>query len=498
MAQLENTGGLGAGNIARPDVSVSHSTDGGLTWSEPVTVLKGQGNGANATNAKFWDKEWLTVDNNPDSDWYGRAYLTATLFQNGRQGSYLNSPIYFSWSDDGGLTWSTPKVISGSNADYCTYQETGPDFECDEDQFSIPTVAPDGTLHVHFLNGQHGAAWEVPIDFDNQIMVVSSDDGGATFNDPVHVVDLEDGYSDMPFSVIGRQTVWGHQLRWDAAGNIAVDPTDADHVTVVWADRGDPNPNASVTTDGLPCFLDPFFGAPPDYDPCDAGPGSDTNVYRADSLDGGQTWGPRTLVSAGGGAHQWFPWAGYTPDGTLVAAWDQDDGPAPGGHLPPRLLGRGERRGPRRPRAHRRRRDAVGGPVRPAERMADRVRSGGRGHCRVAGGGGRQGLHRLPRRLHGPGRGQRRSCPHRVDGPEPPRDDAPDRLRDGPAPRRVRPGRDVRASLSRAGRGAPSSAPRPGRHQCFWASNHVAPAAVSTSRGTRRSATPAICSTTIA
>ena len=254
MAQLENTGGLGAGNIARPDVSVSRSTDGGLTWSEPVTVLKGQGNGANATNAKFWDKEWLTVDNNPYSDWYGRAYLTATLFQNGGQGAYISSPIYFSWSDDGGLTWSTPKVISGSNPDYCTYQETGAAGECDEDQFSIPTVAPDGTLHVHFLNGQHEAAWEVPIDFDNQIMVVSSDDGGATFSDPVHVADLEDGYSDMPFSVIGRQTVWGHQLRWDAAGNIAVDPDDPAHVTVVWADRGDPEPER-VGHDGRPALL---------------------------------------------------------------------------------------------------------------------------------------------------------------------------------------------------------------------------------------------------
>jgi hypothetical protein len=74
MAQLENTGGLSSANSTQGDVSVSGSTDGGVTWSEPVTVCKGQG----AIRKVLYDKEWMTVDNNPSSPFYGRADVTVT------------------------------------------------------------------------------------------------------------------------------------------------------------------------------------------------------------------------------------------------------------------------------------------------------------------------------------------------------------------------------------------------------------------------------------
>jgi hypothetical protein len=323
MAQLENLGGQGGAFVTQGDVSVSRSTDGGLTWSEPTTVFKGHGAAIGpANNAVFYDKEWLTVDNNPESSFFGRAYLTTSRFLNGSHGSYAESPIWFSFSDDGGLTWSEPKEISGSHPS-CTFQSAGTGIDCDEDQFSYPEVASDGSLYVHFLNGQNEAEWEVAEDLDNQIMVTRSTDGGDTFDPPVPAAQLEDGLSDTPWSVISRQTVWGHQLRWTAAGNISVNPNDPLDVTVVWSDRGTANPNATED-----CFA-AAPGDPPDYDPCDAGPDSDTNVYTARSLDGGATWSDREALDDAP-VHQWFPWADHLSDGSLAVAWDEDLQPAGG------------------------------------------------------------------------------------------------------------------------------------------------------------------------
>ncbi len=318
MGQLENVGPNTGCCVVQGNVSVSRSLDGGLHWRRPVVVFRGNGAGIGFANrAVFYDKVWLTVDNYEDSPFYGRIYVTATRFVNGLFGSFFRAPIVLSYSDDGGVTWSRPRVISGSNPT-CSLQSDGSTgTECDEDQNSIPEVAPNGNVLVYFGNYQNEALWEVPDDFDAQMMVVRSTDGGASFEDPVVAGDREDGGSDTPWSVIGRQTMWGHQIRWSADGNISISPADPDEVVIVYSDRAVPNPNAEEG-----CF-DDAPGEAPNYDPCNAGPSSNYAIWQVESHDGGLHWDPPTLVEDGPG-QAWFPWADHQSDGTLVVAWDQD------------------------------------------------------------------------------------------------------------------------------------------------------------------------------
>jgi hypothetical protein len=71
---------------------VNRSTDGGLTFQDPVTVSLNQGS---------YDKQWMTCDNTPTSPFYGNCYVEWSG----------NTGITMSRSTDGGLTWansSTP------------------------------------------------------------------------------------------------------------------------------------------------------------------------------------------------------------------------------------------------------------------------------------------------------------------------------------------------------------------------------------------------------
>ncbi len=255
--------------------------------------MKGQGAGIGPSNqALFFDKEWLTVDNYPNSPHYGRAYLVAARYLNALHGSYDESPVYFAYSDDGGRNWSQPKEISGSNP-LCVNQSAGPAGECDEDSFPISEVAPNGDVVVHFASGNVSAAWETPGEYEQTLMAVKSTDGGATFSAPVVIANLEDGAADTPWSVIGRQTVTGHQIRWQSPGTITSDPTNTAHWVAVY------NDNFAGVHDAAPAScLNDIPGTAPDYNPC--GAVTNTNIYMAESWNGGATWTPRIALDARG------------------------------------------------------------------------------------------------------------------------------------------------------------------------------------------------------
>jgi hypothetical protein len=292
---------LPTGESCRGDVVASVSTDGGVTWLPPVVVDSGFG--CDLSNVQlFNDKEWVVTDNYPSSPYYGRTYLTWTKFESA-SGAFVRSAIFESHSDDGGKHWTKAQEISGSNAGLCTFQVNGPASQCDENQFSVPTVGPNGTVYVAFQNEQNQALWEPNEFFDDQYLLVKSADGGKTWSSPTFVVGLEDGSADYPINVSGRQTLSGYQLRVNSAGNIVASPTDG-KLYLVFSD------NRNGTHDSN-------------------NPVTNIDVFLMVSSDGGASWSGPTPVDAGLG-DQWFPWVDVNPTNGKIGIFYNDRGASNG------------------------------------------------------------------------------------------------------------------------------------------------------------------------
>jgi hypothetical protein len=284
------------------DVVVSPSRDGGLSWDRPKVVGFGLGCDLDPTQI-FNDKEWIATDNNPRSRYYGRTYVTWTAFLS-HNAEFFESPIMETHSDDGGRHWSDPQEISGSSRELCTFQTAGRRDECDEDQASVITIGPDGTVYVAFMNSQNQATWERGEEFEDQYLVVSSQDGGRHWSRPSFVVSMEDGSRDYPLNVDGRQTLSGYQVRVWGAGNVVADPRHDGRLYLVFSD----NRNGLHDVDN---------------------PVTNSDVFVVTSFDGGRHWTWPIRVDSGAG-DQWFPWADVDPRSGKLGVLYHDRGASNG------------------------------------------------------------------------------------------------------------------------------------------------------------------------
>jgi len=163
--------GLGFNRETPPNtVAVNRGTFDGaghLTWGPPTFI------NPTTTKSILNDKEWIAVDSHPNSPFRDRVYVTFTRYKfQATTGAYVQSPIFFASSSDGGKTFTEPKSIVG-NVLY--------------GQGSRPVVGPDGTLYVFW----DGSTRQDALD---GTWVNKSTDGGRTWGKPVRVSTLADNF----------------------------------------------------------------------------------------------------------------------------------------------------------------------------------------------------------------------------------------------------------------------------------------------------------------
>jgi hypothetical protein len=161
--------GLGFNRTSAPNtVTVNKGTfngGGNLTWGPPTFI------NPTTTPTVLNDKEWIGADWHVSSPFRDRVYVSWTRYLfSASKGNYVQSPIFFVFSTDGGQTFSTPQNISG-NVLYS--------------QGSRVVVGYDGTVYVFW----EGATRLSTLD---STYMVKSTDGGVTFGKPVAVSQLVD------------------------------------------------------------------------------------------------------------------------------------------------------------------------------------------------------------------------------------------------------------------------------------------------------------------
>jgi hypothetical protein len=272
------------GSFTGPSVVVAHSDDGGLTWSTQVTVARGFGAvtpGRFLGRLVFNDKEFIAADSSATSPFRNRVYVTWSTFVEAFNPAraLIRVPIVESHSDDG-VNWSRPREISGFSP-ACSAALFGRPNECDLNQDSYPVVAPGGKVYVSFENFNTPA--------ENQVLVVSSSNGGATWSNPVKVDDLFD--INFPQNSDARDTLTGCALRYSVKANTAADPSDAtgNTVYVVWADNRNGGPTANDPTN--------------------------TDVFLGRSTDGGLSWQVHNIDDSAN--DQFYPWVAVASDGRV-------------------------------------------------------------------------------------------------------------------------------------------------------------------------------------
>ncbi len=256
----------------RNGVFVNTSRDGGRSWGPPVPVIVD-------TSIQFFnDKTADAADSGPRSPFRGNAYVTwdRLVAPVTSDPNSFTGPAMFSRSTNGGASFSTPKVIYDTGTNEQTIGDvpvvlpdgtvvvagtfidadanqsifvvrsgdggshwSRPKLVQDEPTYSIPSVRGGDTVPSFAVDRRTGriyAAWEdsrPSVGARDDILVMSSDDAGRTWSDPVQANDTPPGAQSAFTPAIqvddqGRVGLVYYDLRADAS------PDDAQQLTTEW------------------------------------------------------------------------------------------------------------------------------------------------------------------------------------------------------------------------------------------------------------------------
>jgi hypothetical protein len=128
-------------SVAGKAVVVSRSTNGGLSFANPVTIATGG----------FLDKNWIVCDNWPQSTFYGRCYAEwDDVNDSGR--------VKMSVSTDGGVTWGPARNSGDSITGVGGQPVVQPN-----GQVIVPLMSSGGTAILSFRSVDGGASWRATV-----------------------------------------------------------------------------------------------------------------------------------------------------------------------------------------------------------------------------------------------------------------------------------------------------------------------------------------------
>jgi hypothetical protein len=257
-------------------ILTSRSTDGGLTWQDPVPVSLGP--------SSFYDKNWIACDTWPGSPHYGNCYTEWD--DNG-----LGNRLLMSTSTDGGLTWGPAVSPEGLPSGLG----------------GVPVVQPNGTVVVPYSANFGG------------IRVFRSENGGQSWTSSTPVAtqtthSVAGGLRDssLPSAEVdgaGRVYVVWHDCRfrsgcsandivmstttdgftWTPVVRIPIDPVTSGVDHFIAGIGVDPSTSGSTARLALGYYYYPVSG-------CTFGTCQLTAGF-VSSLDGGTTWTPPKQIS---------------------------------------------------------------------------------------------------------------------------------------------------------------------------------------------------------